>query len=165
MPDPKPLTAAQVAEPKTKVNYVGAPAIFALEAACQQINDAFKGYGCFLVGSTLQRPDWRDVDVRLIMSDEDFADLFPDAYPHSAMWEHDPRWLLMTIAITNHLRALTGLPVDFQFQPATFANEWHKGQRSALGMRVQSRKALAAFDAEGEKNERFYKGVQRSDGG
>ena len=50
-------------EPAAKACYVGAPAIFALEQACQIIVDAFgRDYGCYLVGSALKRADWRDVD-------------------------------------------------------------------------------------------------------
>jgi hypothetical protein len=119
-----------------KVNHVGAPAVFALELACQQINAAFGDFGCFLVGSAAERPDWRDVDIRFIMDDEKFAFLFPRAHAHSALWEHDPRWLLLTLAITQWLRGQTGLPVDFQIQPQSFANERHDKPRQAMGMRV-----------------------------
>lgn len=115
----------------SKASYVGAPAIFALELACRQLCEAFPGFGCYHVGSSLERADWRDVDVRFIMSDEEFADLFPDAGQH---WEHDARWLLLTVSISERLSKATGLPIDFQFQPQTHANEHHKGQRSALGM-------------------------------
>ena len=54
-------------EPHRKVNYVGAPAVFALEQACAQVCEAFAGFGCYLVGSAIDRPDWRDVDIRFIM--------------------------------------------------------------------------------------------------
>jgi hypothetical protein len=121
---------------KRKASHVGAPAVFVLEQACQQIGDAFGDYGCYLVGSALERPDWRDVDVRFIMPDDEFDRLFPDAGHDGGWWEHDPRWLLLTVAISEHLSRLTGLPIDFQFQPQTHANERHKGgRRSALGMR------------------------------
>lgn len=118
---------------RKKQVYVGAPACFALEQACQQINDAFGDFGCYLVGSALQRPDWRDIDVRYIMPDDAFAQLFPTAGKH---WEHDPRWLLLTVSISNWLKIVTGLPVDFQIQPQTHANDKHKGLRSALGLRI-----------------------------
>ncbi len=119
--------------PRKKVNYVGAPAIFALESACVQITDAFGGFGCYLVGSALERADWRDVDVRYIMRDEEFDVLFPGARP---CWEQDPRWLLLTVSISERLSKLTGLPVDFQFQPQTHANERHEGKRHPLGLRI-----------------------------
>lgn len=121
---------------RKKSFYVGAPACFALEEACQFINRAFGGFGCYLVGSALERPDWRDIDVRLIMRDQEFAELFPDAGPlDEHRWEFDPRWILLTVAISERLSKQTGLPVDFQFQPQTHANDRHKGPRNALGLR------------------------------
>lgn len=119
-----------------KWQYLGGPSYFRLEMACQAVTDAFGGpgeYGCFLVGSCLEITDWRDVDVRLILSDEVFARLFPLAGDH---WEHDPRWLLLTTAISAHLSRVTDLPVDFQFQQMTHANKRFSGKRFALGMRI-----------------------------
>lgn len=124
---------AKVPWPK-KVSYVGAPAIFVLETACRQINEAFGGFGCYLVGSSLERPDWRDVDVRYIMTDEEFAVMFPDVV--GDMWEHNSRWLLLTMSISSHLSKLTGLPIDFQFQRQSHANKKYSGQRHALGLKI-----------------------------
>jgi len=120
-----------VEKPREKFCYVGAPAIFALSQACQDLNRAFGGFGCYLVGSATQRPDWRDVDVRFIMDDEAFDRLFPGVENH---WEFDPRWMIMTIAISERLSKLTGLPIDFQFQRQSHANKHHTGQRQPLGM-------------------------------
>lgn len=115
--------------------YVGAPACFLLEKECQFLHQAFGGFGCYLVGSALERPDWRDVDVRFIMTDEEFETLFPDAGGvERCRWEFDARWILLTTAISAHLSRATGLPVDFQFQPQTHANARHKGPRNALGL-------------------------------
>lgn len=120
-------------EQRKKAIYVGAPACFALELACRDICDAFDGYGCYVVGSALERPDWRDVDVRFIMDDAAFAALFPSAGLH---WEHDARWLLLTVSISERLSKITGLPIDFQIQPQTHVNERHKGRRNAIGLRI-----------------------------
>lgn len=123
-----------------KASYIGAPAVFLLEQACQHINDAFDGFGCYVVGSSMERPDWRDVDVRLIMSDEEFMQLFPNAnvWPEGGggTWEQDPRWLLLTTAISLWLKQQTGLPVDFQFQPQQHANKRHSKPRNAVGLRI-----------------------------
>lgn len=121
-----------------KACYVGAPAIFQLELACQLLEDAFgRGMGgCYLVGSAIERPDWRDVDVRYILDDDAFRVLFPDAPLEWGGWEFDPRWLLLTTMVSTWLRKQTGLPVDFQFQPMTHANERHSKPRHALGMRL-----------------------------
>jgi len=124
-----------MSEPSAKASYVGAPAIFLLERECQHLNAAFGGYGVYLVGSSIERPDWRDVDLRMILEDEAFATLFPDAGDN---WEFDPRWLFLTVAISRHLSAATGLPIDFQFQPQTHANKRHPKQRQAMGMQFTS---------------------------
>lgn len=118
--------------PRRKPSHVGAPAIFALHAACQDINRAFGGFGCYLVGSALERPDWRDVDVRLIMRDEEFSAEFPDA--SEGGWEFDTKWILLTVSISRHLASVTGLPIDFQFQPQTRANRLRGGPRHPLGL-------------------------------
>lgn len=134
-PEPKP-------EKRVKGVYIGAPACFALEEALRHVCDAFNVYGreepcgCYIVGSCLERADWRDVDVRMILHDAVFAQIFPDAHIVTASWEFDARWLLLTTAISERLSRLTGLPIDFQFQPMTFANKQHKGPRNAVGMRM-----------------------------
>ena len=139
-PDRKYRGLPESERAKKKTSHVGAPAIFALELACQHVNEAFGGrsFGhCYLVGSALERPDWRDIDIRLIMPDDEFFSLFPDAH-NRCMWEHDPRWILLTTGISMYLSKASGLPVDFQFQPQTFANERHSKTRHAIGMRPPS---------------------------
>ena len=130
---------------RVKNCYVGPPAIFKLQQACQQINQAWShldGFGCYLVGSCLERPDFRDVDVRMILSDAGFAAEFPDvASIDHAVWEFDAKWLLLTVSIGEWLRAQTGLHVDFQFQPQSFANRHHGGGRQAIGLRYQAKRA------------------------
>jgi hypothetical protein len=128
-------------EKRKKFCHIGAPACFALELAIRDVAEAFGAYraegeyaGIYVVGSALQRPDWRDVDVRFMMSDKAFAELFPAAGQH---WEWDARWLLLTTMISERLSRLTGLPIDFQFQPQTHANERHKGLRNAIGVRIK----------------------------
>jgi hypothetical protein len=106
--------------------------------ACHDICEAFGGFGCYLVGSALDRPDWRDIDVRFIMPDEEFRAMFPGTYKEGIhIWGKDPRWLLMTVSISEYLSKRTGLPVDFQFQPQTHANERHDGKRQSLGCRIK----------------------------
>lgn len=121
---------------KHRANYVGAPQMFKLQNACLIINQAFDGYGCFLVGSSLRKKEWRDVDVRFIMSDEAFAAMFPGLTNEGAAWLH-ARWSLMCTAIADQLSTATGLPIDFQFQSQKFANTTYSTRaghgRSALG--------------------------------
>lgn len=130
-------TPQQEGERRAKACYIGAPAIFALEIALKTVSAAFDedgSHGIYLVGSALERPDWRDVDVRMILSDEAFQRLFPSASLATANWEFDPRWTLMTVMVSRWLSAQTGLPIDFQFQPRTHANERHRGTRHAAGL-------------------------------
>jgi hypothetical protein len=110
-------------------NYVPAPHFFTLNHACKLINDAFGGIGCYLVGSALVRRDYRDVDVRYIMSDDAYDHLFKD---HNG-WLN-PLWSLMCTSISLWLRQQTDLPVDFQIQKQSHANQQHDGARHALGI-------------------------------
>ena len=128
------MTEQPEAPPKRQKGiHVGAPACFLLELACKPLNEAFGGFGCYVVGSALERPDWRDVDVRFILEDAEFDKLFPGTLKNGT-WEFDPRWLILTTAIAAHLAKASGLPIDFQFQPQTHANERHKGPRNAVGL-------------------------------
>lgn len=129
---------------RRKWSYLGPPACFLLEQACQHINQAFGDFGCFQVGSSLERPDFRDIDVRFIMTDDEFAALFPDVdiKSRSCLWEHDPRWLLINASISLWLKQQTELPVDFQIWPQTHANQRHGGKRRhPLGIRYRSPRA------------------------
>jgi hypothetical protein len=128
---------------RRKAVYIGAPACFALEQAIRPVCEAFGAYegvcGCYVVGSALERPDWRDVDVRLILEDDAFVAEFPDAYSVHH-YEHDARWLLLTVAISAHLSKATGLPIDFQIQPQSIANKRHDKARNAIGLVIRKEK-------------------------
>lgn len=101
--------------------WVPAPALFNLNMACALINESFDGYDCYLVGSALQKRDYRDVDVRLILRDEVWDRLFGSELPGRP--DMNPLWSLMCSSISVWLQTQTGLPVDFQIQRATQANE------------------------------------------
>lgn len=73
------------------------------------------------VGSSLERSDWRDVDVRLILDDESF-DALGDIL--------DIRRLNFTVSIWGE--SVAGLPIDFQVQRMTEANREFNGRRHAL---------------------------------
>jgi hypothetical protein len=121
-----------------KSNFIGAPAAFRLELACQELSRAFPGWGCYHVGSSRQRKDWRDVDVRLVLDDHEFEKLFPEA--HENAWESDPRWLILTIAISDWLSKQTGLPVDFQFQKWSHIQKVHDKERCPIGRNMMPKK-------------------------
>ena len=96
-----------------------------LDEACHPI---YAGFGTppYLVGSASERPDFRDVDVRLILGDEEYDALF-ESLPGL--------WALLSRVIATYLRSRTTLPVDFQIQRQTDANARHKKPRNALGLR------------------------------
>lgn len=100
-----------------------------LNTACTPLAEAF-GFGTYLVGSALTDPDFRDVDVRLILDDEEFDRRFGDS---------EFVWGVMCRGIAALLVKMTGLPIDFQIQRQTEANEKFPGpgNRNALGGRAR----------------------------
>ena len=101
-------------------HYLGVTNFYNLDMACRTVAEAFKfGYGLYLVGSALRKPDYRDVDVRCILPDNEYHRLFPNAKttPHS-----DPLWCLICTSISTWLSERTGLPIDFQIQMGSAAN-------------------------------------------
>lgn len=124
----------EAAAPRKKPSHVGVPAIFRLQLACQLLNAAYESYGIYLVGSAIERADWRDVDVVMIMSDEEFEKEFPHAT--ASTFEMDPKWLINSVTISDWLSKQTGLPIDFKIQAQEWANALHKGPRHVLGMRL-----------------------------
>jgi len=97
-----------------------------LDVACELISDAFDSppYLVGTAGAFAEGDGYRDVDVRLILGDEDFAAVCPTR----------ERWELLSLAISTYLRDRTGLPVDFQIQRRTEANDRFKGPRNPLGL-------------------------------
>lgn len=99
-----------------------------LEAFGQAICDAF-GSIPYHVGSSATSKNWRDVDVRLILDDDRFHALFPGfkTANHIDAW-----WALLCAALSELGRQRTGLPIDFQIQSMTEANEHYTGVRHPL---------------------------------
>lgn len=119
--------------PTERGTYLGPQAMFNLNAACRTIVCAF-GQHVYLVGSVYHRPDWRDVDVRCVLPDEDYDALFGKLDGR----DMPPKVGLLNAAMTAWLTLTTGLPVDFQFQRRTEANREFDGQRrSALGLMLE----------------------------
>ena len=80
------------------------------------------GPDVYHVGSSLKRKrGWRDVDVRAMLSDDDWIawgfGTAPDECPHGAQWES------VVMAFSALGQHMTGLPIDFQVQPTTWANK------------------------------------------
>lgn len=87
------------------------------------VTQAF-GHVAYHVGSSLtEKRGWRDVDVRLMLPDDEYAVYFGDFPKKLVVWN---------LAWTALGCDMTGLPVDFQFQDNTLANDEYDGVRSAL---------------------------------
>lgn len=97
---------------------VGMPAALHLDGFAREIVDAF-GHHPYLVGSSATGKEWRDVDVRLILPDDEFDQLFPDGGHEQG----NAMWALICAALSELARQRTGLPVDFQIQRMTDANK------------------------------------------
>ncbi len=113
---------------------VGMPAYLYLEEFGSQVWAAF-GHPPFHVGSSLTtKSAWRDVDVRLILPDDEYEALglgkpnFP---------RQNGKWVALCLAFSALGQHMTGLPIDFQIQQQTRANEEYPRAdcpRSALGV-------------------------------
>jgi hypothetical protein len=77
----------------------------------------------YLVGSALTSPDWRDVDVRVMLDDDEYDSLQRRIVP-----------ALLNLAVSTWGQKVTGLPIDFQIQRAREANAEHHGRRHPIGM-------------------------------
>lgn len=91
-----------------------------------------------LVGSVLRRRDFRDVDVRLMVDDEDPILANPD------------RLRAINVAMSVWAQQVTGLPVDFQFQSRS-AHAAEDGPMNPLGhlWRTTDNDASTGADTDG----------------
>lgn len=95
-----------------------------MNAACHVLRPF--GYGTYQVGSSLTRPDYRDVDLRCLLDDDEYAGMFSGS-------DGDKKLKFLNVAVSEWVSARTGLPIDFQFQKASEANEQFQGPRNAVG--------------------------------
>ena len=100
--------------------------MFLLDLACKPIQE---GIGdTYHVGTSADgRQGYRDVDVRTILSDEQYGALLTAINAEGIAF--------MGLAIGHYLHALSGLPIDYQIQQQSAANRMHQGMRNPLGMR------------------------------
>ncbi len=115
-------------------NYIGAPQFYNLQYACAMLVEAF-GYHVYLVGSALERRDYRDVDVRCILDDTEFDRLFPNI--SGSNYQTDAFWCLVCCSISEWLAIRSNLPIDFQIQRRTQATAENEGTRSALALFIR----------------------------
>ena len=127
------MTAQQPEESERKrqgltMRGVGGPGWKLLDKFGSLVWDAF-GTPPYLVGSATHSKEWRDVDVRLILDDEVYDEMF--GRPRNP----DDKRAAFELAFSFLGERLTGLPIDFQIQQTTHANEHYPHQeRHALGI-------------------------------
>lgn len=116
---------------------VGMPDSLKLAQFGRVINEAF-GHTPYLVGSAARGKWFRDVDVRLILPDDEFEQVCGELTRPRCL---NLRWNALCLAFAALGRDMTGLPIDFQIDQQTQANEEHDGPRHALhvvdGRRVE----------------------------
>ena len=96
-----------------------------VEEWCRGIRILF-GQPPYMVGSAMLRKDYRDIDLRLILADKAF----------DRQWRNPIKVRLMNRAMSTWGQRETGLPIDFQIQRQSVANErWPDGIRNAMGGR------------------------------
>jgi len=102
-----------------------------LEEWCQKLRVVAGGNVPYLVGSVNRTPDFRDVDLRIILPDRLY-----DRY-----FRADPdRVRLVNRALSIWGTRETGLPIDCQVQRMTEANEQFPGEyRNPMGLRDLAR--------------------------
>jgi hypothetical protein len=106
-----------------RTSYIPLSSFILLDHACQLVAEVFDEYP-YHVGSSTQRSDWRDVDVRLVL----------DADQYDRWFSNREFWSLFCLAMSEYLSRVTGLPVDFQVQTIQHANELYGDQfRNPLG--------------------------------
>ena len=119
-----------MSEEKYRVNFLTVSENAALKLVCEPIERAFPGcFGCYHVGSSITRKDYRDVDVRLVLSNEQFERLFGTGDKSPACLD---LWFLFCWAISDWMKRRTGLEVDFQIQSLAMSSQHRDEPRNAL---------------------------------
>jgi hypothetical protein len=112
-----------------RINHLPSPpAVFKLRLFGETVQ-RLTGNTAYLVGSVLERADYRDVDVRLMLDDETFERTFGG----DGLWISNGGLTLANMALSALAREMTGLDVDCQVQRLSDANtEYGERQRQPL---------------------------------
>lgn len=114
---------------EARVNYVPSPAaLFKLRTFGEHIRRLIDETP-YMVGSVLERPDYRDIDVRILLDDERFEQWFGG----DGLWITNGPLTLANMALSAMAREITGLDVDCQYQRMSDANsQYGEHQRQPL---------------------------------
>lgn len=123
-----------MSEGKHYAHYLGVTSFIELGFATAIVKGVFHdSYGIYLVGSALTRKDWRDVDVRHIISDDEFKQRFGE---FEQPYDRNHFLRAFNLGVSEWMRRHSHLPVDYQVQPITKANELYPSPanpRNSLG--------------------------------
>lgn len=108
---------------RKRINYLIVSEQFDLNHICNVLTDC--GFSTYHVGSSLERSDYRDVDLRCLLDDSEYERIIGG---------NEIRLSFLNVVISEWLQARTGLPIDFQFQKRTEANKEFNGMRSFIGV-------------------------------
>ncbi|MGW3992401.1 hypothetical protein ACWEF6_02825 [Amycolatopsis sp. NPDC004772] len=121
---------------RTRASYLSPPDFARLDWACRPVAAAFDR-PVYLVGSVLQRPNYRDVDLRLIADDTEIERWFGTEGRYGTPERPTPQglWRLLNVALSDFIARAASLPVpvDFQIQARTEANAT-AGGRNPIGI-------------------------------
>lgn len=113
-------------EPRRRSSFLLMSDFERLEEWCRSVSIVFDGEVPYMVGSVNHTADFRDVDLRLILRDAVF----------DRWWRNPVKVRLVNRAISTWGQRETGLPIDFQVQRMTEANEAYGGEyRNPMGLR------------------------------
>ena len=124
-----------------------------VEIFARMIHDAFDGDIPYLVGSAMDNPKWRDVDIRLILSDEEFTERY--GHIESDMCKFNwPKWNAECLAFTLLGKHITGLPIDFQIQSMDFNMRMYSNEHKRMPMMMYKLREVRSDDTCEENDER-----------
>ena len=109
---------------KQRATSLGPQDIFLLDQWGRQLTEAF-GESAYLVGSVVRAErEWRDLDIRM----------------QKPLGFRDDPLTLMTLNLALSLwgRQVTGLPIDFQFQPEEEFHSYDGEMRNPMGPRAKT---------------------------
>jgi len=114
-----------------RFNYLPSPkALFKLRLFGEVVEKLI-GETPYIVGSALDKPDFRDVDVRIMLEDEAFERIFGG----DGLWITNGALTLANMALSALAREISGLEIDCQIQRLTDANAEYGGhKRQPLGL-------------------------------
>jgi hypothetical protein len=136
---------------RERANLIASPlALKMLDLFGALVMEAFDdAVGVYLVGSALTRLDHRDVDVRAILLDEDFAHRFGS----ETDWRRNRSLQAHNFAFSALGNEVTKLPIDFQVEQMSAANAENDGPRHPLGHLVAAGTSDFSSSFEAPKSE------------